>query len=137
MLVRHAYNLSAAHRFRMGSPMRVSVTQSHVRQYVTPCGAGGRGAADQLVLMPLLDQHVGMIVAGRLLIWVPMDARQPVIREQQVNGSIDGCTAYWTALTAEILIELLGAKRLSIPHDPFQDGRARLGDPVSLIAQMG
>src|SRR6266508_222903 len=64
-------------------------------------------------------------------------ARQPVLREQQIHRAVDGRAANRSALTAEILIELLGAKGLRVAHDPLQDGPARFRDPMPLRAQVG
>jgi hypothetical protein len=69
------------------------------------------------MLMPLLDRHIGMIIARRFLVWAPMNPRQPVIREQQLNRPVDGRAANWPAFTTQILIQLLGAKGLRIAHN--------------------
>src|SRR5215216_6742348 len=87
--------------------------------------------------MALLDWNVGVIVAGRLFARAPVDARQPVVRQQQLHRPIDRRTSNWATLATQVIVELLGAKRLGIAHDSFQDSPARLGDPVSLIAQVG
>ena len=93
-------------------------------------------AADQVVLVSLLDRHIRVIFAGGFFGGAPVYARQPVIIQQQIHRAVDCRAADWPSVAAKILEQLLGAKWLCITYDALQNGSARLGHAMALGAQM-
>src|SRR5262245_31933088 len=91
-----------------------------------------------MVLVALLDRHIGMLVGtGDLAARAPVDTRKPMVVVQQIHCAIDGSTANRPALAADIFEKLFRTKWLVILSDAFENGAAWAGDPVALVAQVG
>ena len=94
--------------------------------------------ADKVVLMPLLDRHIGMLVgAGNLSARAPVHPREPVVVVQQVDRAIDSGAANRPAVAADIFEQLLGAEWLILLSHALENGTARAGNSVPLVAQVG